>query len=440
MALVNKQKGENALHIAVVGDASIASGMALEAINHLAVSNANVLIILNDNSIGIDPAVGGLKNYFEKLKSKTIKKERFFKTFEMPYTGVIDGHDLNALFLHLTQLKKLTVPRVLHIATKKGKGLDLAEKEQILYHAPGKFDKKSGIIQPAPATTLSKFQDVFGKTLVELAEKNSKIMGITAAMPTGTSLKYMMEIFPERCYDVGIAEQHATTLAAGIATQGFIPFYAIYSTFLQRAYDQIIHDIAIQNLPVIICIDRAGLVGEAGATHHGIFDMAMLRLVPNLVVAAPKDEISLRNLLYTAQLGINFPLAIRYPRGEGQLKNWKLPFKKIKIGQGLCIKKGEKIAVLSIGTIFNNVVEAIQNIKQKKEVGHFAMEFVKPLDTFLLARVFQNYDAIITVENGCLAGGFGSAIIEYANEKQYKKPIKRIGISDTFIAHGSVAV
>jgi len=327
----------------------------------------------------------------------------------------------------------------LHIITTKGKGLKKAEQDQVKYHAPGKFDKITGELAAKSTEILPpKFQDVFGKTIVELALKNKKIVGITPAMPTGSSLKLMIDALPDRAFDVGIAEQHAVTLAAGMATQGLIPFCNIYSTFLQRAYDQIIHDVALQNLPVIFCIDRAGIVGEDGATHHGVFDIAYLNCIPNLVIFAPLNEVELRNIMYTAQLGIDFPMAIRYPRGKGSIIDWKQPFQKIEIGKGTCITEGTKIAVLSIGTIGEKIIE-LQNEFPNNEVAHYNMRFVKPLDTALLHNIFNKFDTIITIEDGTVVGGFGSAILAFASENEYQnKVIKHLGFPDRFIEHGKV--
>lgn len=442
MAIASKLKGEtDKNHIAVIGDASIASGMAFEGLNHAGVSDANLLIILNDNAMGIDPSVGALKNYLTNIKTdKRIRRPNIIEALNFDYSGPIDGHDLNSLISELKRLKGRKGSRFLHIITTKGKGLKKAEEDQVKYHAPGKFDKATGELLPALEEGLPpKYQDVFGLTLVELAGKNEKIIGITPAMPTGSSLKYMLQEFPERAFDVGIAEQHAVTLAAGMATRGMIPFCAIYSTFLQRAYDQMIHDVALQKLPVVFCLDRAGLVGEDGATHHGVFDMAYLRCIPDMIIAAPMNEIELRNMLYTAQLGLTGPMAIRYPRGRGVTVDWQQPFEKIEIGKGELITQGKELAVLSIGTIGNNVIEAIQTMENKEAVAHYNMRFVKPLDTRLLHHIFINFNSIITIEDGVKAGGFGSAIAEFADEHNYTgKVIKHLGIPDHFVEHGSV--
>lgn len=441
MAIASRLNGDvNKQHIAVIGDASIASGMAFEALNHVGVSKANILIILNDNAMGIDPSVGALKNYLTNIKhNKRVRKHNIIKAFNIDYSGPIDGHDLPALLFELERLKTVKGPKFLHIITTKGKGLKKAEEDQVKYHAPGKFNAKTGelIAKSNLDQQPPKYQDVFGYTLVELAKKNKKIVGITPAMPTGSSLKFMLEEIPERAFDVGIAEQHAVTLAAGMATQGLIPFCNIYSTFLQRAYDQVIHDVALQKLPVIFCLDRAGLVGEDGATHQGVFDLAYLRCIPNLIIFAPRNEKELRNIMYTAQLGLKRPIAIRYPRGIGTTQNWKQPFSPIEIGKGETIKEGSKIAVLSIGTIGNRVVEAYSDIENLDEIAHFNMRFLKPLDEDLLHKIFKKYNTIITVEDGTIIGGFGSAILEFSQKHGYmNKKIKNLGIPDKFIEHG----
>ena len=442
MAIASNLKGETEKqHIAVIGDASIASGMAFEALNHAGVSNANLLIILNDNAIGIDPSVGALKEYLTKVKSdkRLAVQNNIIKALNFDYSGPIDGHNLPKVLSELKRLKSVKGPKFLHVITTKGKGLQQAEEDQVTYHAPGKFDKISGERIKKEESLYTKYQDVFGKTIVELAKQNDKIIGITPAMLTGSSLKYMMQEFPKRTFDVGIAEQHAVTLAAGMAAQGLIPFCNIYSTFLQRAYDQVIHDVALQNLPVIFCLDRAGLVGEDGATHHGVFDLAYLRCIPNLIIFAPRNEIELRNILYTAQLGLKNPIAIRYPRGKGTIIDWLKPFKKIEIGKGVQLKQGTKTAILSIGTIAKNVSEAIELSKKTDEIAHYDMRFVKPLDEKLLHTIFSQYKAIITIEDGTIKGGFGSTILEFASENNYQHKIKTIGIPDEFIEHGSIS-
>ncbi|MBI9041002.1 1-deoxy-D-xylulose-5-phosphate synthase [Lutibacter sp.] len=439
MAIASKIKGNfKKQHIAVIGDASIASGMAFEGLNHAGVTDANLLIILNDNTMGIDPSVGALKNYFTNVKAgKKVRKNNIIEALNFSYSGPIDGHNLPALIIELERLKSIKGPKFLHVITTKGKGLKKAEQDQVKYHAPGKFNKETGELVPKTTEIQPpKYQDVFGETIVELAKKNPKIVGITPAMPTGSSLKLMLDELPERAFDVGIAEQHAVTFAAGMATQGLIPYCTIYSTFLQRAYDQIIHDVALQNLPVIFCIDRAGLVGEDGATHHGVFDIAYLRCIPNLVVFAPLNEIELRNIMYTAQLGINFPLAIRYPRGNGTLINWKLPMHTIEIGKGEYIFQGQEIAILSIGTIGNSIIE-IKNELPKNKFSLYNMRFVKPLDEDLLHFIFKKYKTIVTIEDGTVIGGFGSAVLEFSSKFGYNNTkIKQLGIPDTFIEHG----
>ncbi|WP_405609951.1 1-deoxy-D-xylulose-5-phosphate synthase [Polaribacter sp. Asnod1-A03] len=441
MAIASNLKGETQKHhIAVIGDSSIASGMAFEALNHAGVSKANLLIILNDNAIGIDPAVGALKEYLTKVKTdkRLAAQNNIIKALNFDYSGPIDGHDLPKILSELERLKTVKGPKFLHVITTKGKGLQLAEEDQVTYHAPGKFDKISGKRLKKEASLFTKYQDVFGKTIVELADKNDKIVAITPAMLTGSSLKLMLEKHPKRTFDVGIAEQHAVTLAAGIATQGLMPFCNIYSTFLQRAYDQVIHDVALQNLPVIFCLDRAGLVGEDGATHHGVFDLAYLRLIPNLIVFAPRNEIELRNILYTAQLGLESPIAIRYPRGLGNIVDWQKPFRRIEIGTGVCLKEGNKTAILSIGTVAKNVSEALQLMENAENFSHYDLRFVKPLDDNLLHTIFTKYQTIITIEDGTIKGGFGSAILEFASQNNYKQKVKTLGIPDNFIEHGSV--
>ncbi|GAB7255579.1 1-deoxy-D-xylulose-5-phosphate synthase [Polaribacter sp. OB-PA-B3] len=441
MAIASNLKGETEKqHIAVIGDASIASGMAFEALNHAGVSNANLLIILNDNAIGIDPAVGALKEYLTKVKSdkKLAAQNNIIKALNFDYSGPIDGHDLPKILNELERLKSVKGPKFLHVITTKGKGLQKAEEDQVTYHAPGKFDKISGERILKEKSLYTKYQDVFGQTIVELADKNLRIVGITPAMLTGSSLKLMLEKYPNRTFDVGIAEQHAVTLAAGMATQNLIPYCNIYSTFLQRAYDQVIHDVAIQNLPVIFCLDRAGLVGEDGATHHGVFDLAYLRLIPNLIIFAPRNEIELRNILYTAQLGLKNPIAIRYPRGTGNIIDWKQPFKKIEIAKSYCLQKGNKTAILSIGTIAKNVTEALKFVDLPSSFSHYDMRFVKPLDENTLHTIFKTYQNIYTIEDGTVKGGFGTAILEFMADNEYQNKVEILGIPDNFIEHGSV--
>jgi 1-deoxy-D-xylulose-5-phosphate synthase len=376
-----------------------------------------------------------LKQYLTNVKKGTQKQDNIFEALNFEYSGPVDGHDMEALIKELERLKTIEGPKFLHIITTKGKGLKQAEKYQVKYHAPGKFDANTGdIISKNSADFPPKYQDVFGWTLVELARENKAIVGITPAMPTGSSLKYMMDALPERAFDVGIAEQHAVTLAAGMATQGLIPFCNIYSTFLQRAYDQIIHDVALQNLPVIFCIDRAGLVGEDGATHHGVFDLAYLRCIPNLIIVAPRNEKELRNIMYTAQKGLKHPIAIRYPRGRGETPDWKSEFTSIEIGTGVQLKQGGEVAILSLGAISSTVSEAIDGLN----CAHYDIRFVKPLDEPLLHTIFKNHSTLITLEDGVINGGFGSAILEFAAAHNYKNDVIVKGIPDAFIEHGSV--
>lgn len=443
MAIASKLKGESEKqHIAVVGDASIASGMAFEALNHAGVTNTNLLVILNDNAIGIDPSVGALKEYFTKVKLDGAKEtDNIFEALNFNYSGPIDGHDLNLVISELERLKNVTGPKVIHVITTKGKGLRQAEENQVVYHAPGKFDAITGDLAPKSAEKLPpKFQDVFGKTLVELASKNKKIIGITPAMPTGSSLKFMIDAFPERAFDVGIAEQHAVTFAAGMATQGFTVFCNIYSTFLQRAYDQVIHDVCLQKLPVVFCLDRAGLVGEDGATHHGIFDLAFLNCIPNLIIFAPRNETELRNIMFTAQQGLDLPIFIRYPRGRGSILDWQKPFNLITIGKGEILKEGNDILLLTLGTTFQNAEKAIDllSASEKEKVGVVDIRFLKPLDETLLHKIFQKYKTIITLEDGTTIGGLGTSIASFAANNNYKNKIKIVGIPDIFPDHGTV--
>ena len=445
MAIASQLKGElHKSHIAVIGDASIASGMAFEGLNHAGVTNANLLVILNDNAIGIDPSVGALKNYLTAVKlGKNPKQNNMIKSLNFDYSGPIDGHDIFAVIKELKRLKNTTGPKFLHLITTKGKGLLQAETDQVKYHAPGKFDKRTGEIIPKSEGHLPpKFQDVFGLTLLDLARKNNKIIGITPAMPSGSSLKFMMDAFPKRAFDVGIAEQHAVTLSAGMATQGMIVFCNIYSSFMQRAYDQIIHDVALQNLPIIFCLDRAGLVGEDGATHHGVFDLAYLRCIPNMLIYAPRTEVELQNILYTAQLGLPHPIAIRYPRGRGITVDWQQKYlgnyQEITIGKGFELKKGTHHAVLSTGTIGNNVMDTLNLCTNADTISHYHFPWVKPLDETLLHTIFKEYSTIITVEDGAEKGGFGSGIAEFAAANQYQNKLEILGIPDAFIEHGTV--
>ena len=441
MAIASNLKGDfNKQHIAVIGDASIASGMAFEGLNHAGVTDANLLVILNDNAIGIDPSVGALKKYLTAVKEgKNPKQNNMIKSLNFDYSGPIDGNDIFAVLQELKRLKNIKGPKFLHIITTKGKGLQQAEDNQVQYHAPGKFDAATGEIHTKLEENLPpKYQDVFGLTLLDLAKSNEKIIGITPAMPTGSSLKFMMDEFPKRAFDVGIAEQHAVTLSAGMATQGMVVFCNIYSTFLQRAYDQVIHDVALQNLPVIFCLDRAGLVGEDGATHHGVFDLAFLRCIPNMIIYSPLKEIELRNILYTAQFGLSNPIAIRYPRGRGQVINWQQPYQKMEIGKATCIKKGTKIAILSNGTIGNNVTLALSKLNDSEQFAHYDFSFVKPLDDDLLHTICTSFQSLITFEDGSVIGGFGSSIVEFLALHKYTLSINIQGIPDVFIEQGTI--
>ena len=436
MALASEIKSEeNINHISVIGDASIASGMAFEALNHLGTTSANVLIILNDNTMGIDPSVGALKNYLEKSNIKLDNESNIFNSLNIKYRGPIDGHNMESLKNELLLQKRKKGPRLLHVRTTKGKGLISAEKNQILFHAPGKFDKLTGKLYKKNKSKKLKFHQVFGKTILELAKINPKLVCITPAMPTGSGLNEMMKHIPERCFDVGIAEQHAVTLAAGMACKGLIPFCVIYSTFLQRAYDQIIHDVAIQNLNVVFCIDRAGIVGHDGPTHHGVYDISFLRCIPNLKIIAPRNAQRFRNFLYTFQSKPNGPVAIRYPRGNSEIEKVE-SFKNLKLYKAYKITSGKKIAILSLGTLFKNVEEAISNSDFSDEFSHYSFEFVYPLDEKILHDVFNNHSSVLTIEDGAIKGGFGSAIMEYAQENNYMKKIESIGIPHEFISHG----
>lgn len=445
MAMASAYKGEtDRQHIAVIGDGALTAGLAFEGLNNAGVSSTNILIILNDNSMSIDPNVGALEKYLASLKdSEKSSKPNYFELLNFQYFGPIDGHDLNALISSLTEMKNTAGPKILHLKTRKGKGYEPAEKNQTTWHATGLFDKITGeLVQKKYDTPQApKYQDVFGETIIELAEKNDRIMGITPAMPSGSSLKYMMEKMPDRAFDVGICEQHAVTVSAGMATQGLRVFCTIYSTFMQRAYDQVIHDVAIQDLHVIFCLDRAGVVGEDGPTHHGIYDIAYMRCIPNLIVSAPMNESQLRNLMYTAQLDTTLhPFVIRYPRGRGVMPDWKTPFEKIEIGTGRKLKDGSEIAILSYGHPGNFVTEAIQNIQAEGyDPAHYDMVFVKPLDEKLLHDIFSKFSKIITIEDGTVVGGFGSAILEFMNQHHYRAEVKILGIPDTIIEQGSTS-
>jgi len=478
MAVAAASKGENRHVVAVIGDGAMTAGQAFEGLNNAGIGKSDILVILNDNNIAIDANVGALKEYlldittsktynrfkdrvwkilgiFGKLgpnartlaaqleagaKSTILDRSNLFEGLNFRYFGPIDGHDVLHLTRVLEDLKGIQGPKLLHCLTVKGKGFKQAEEDQTTFHAPGKFNKKTGelintLVADAPIT----FQEVFGKTILELAELNNKITGITPAMPTGSSLNLMMKEMPERTFDVGIAEQHAVTFSAGLATEGMIPFCNIYSSFIQRAYDQIIHDVALQNLHVVFCVDRGGLVGADGATHHGFFDMAFMRSIPNMVVSAPMDEIELRNLMYTAQLEKNnFPFSIRYPRGRGRFTDWKKPFQEIEIGKARKISEGSDIAVLSIGHPGIDVTSIVSKLsKENISIAHFDMRFVAPLDKEVLHSVFKNFRYIITVEDGVLKGGFGSAVIEFMSDNGYNSEVRRLGIPDYFVEHGT---
>lgn len=466
--------------IAVIGDASIAGGLAFEGLNNASINPNNLLIILNDNDMAIDHNVGGLNNYLvdittsrrynrvrnnlyqllkrlnligeehrgsilrfnNSLKSLLTKQQNIFEGLNIRYFGPTDGHDVENIVRILQDIKEMKGPKLLHLCTKKGKGYEPAETSPTLWHAPGKFDKETGeVLIDNDPNKPCKFQEVFGKTLVELAEQNDRIVAITPAMPTGSSMTYMMQRFPERSFDVGISEEHAVTFSAGLAKEGLLPFCCIYSSFLQRAYDEIIHDVSILGLPVTFCIDRAGIVGEDGVTHHGSFDLSFLRCIPGMTIAAPMDEHTLRHLLYTAQAIEHGPLAIRYPRGGGEITQWRCPMHQIPLGKGrkLCDGKGD-IAVLSLGNIGTAAMHAIEKARQKGiEAAHYDMIFLKPLDEDILQEVASRYRRIITVENGTIVGGLGSAIIEWLNDHGHNIRVKRVGIPDCFIAQGTVA-
>lgn len=437
MALASALEGNTQRqHIAVIGDAAIASGMAFEALNHAGTTDANMLIILNDNAMAIDPTVGALKDYFSSLRQGA--HETFFSDLNIKYKGTIDGHDLTALIEALKAEKNECGVRLLHVVTTKGKGFAKAEAEQVRYHSPALFDKTTGEPLPEAPTLPAKYQEVVGQTLTELARSNPKIIAITPAMSSGSGLLSLQQAFPDRVFDVGIAEQHAVTFAAGWAARGFIPYCIVYSTFLQRAYDQLIHDVALQNLPVVFCIDRAGLVGEDGATHHGVFDMAFLRPIPNLIIASPRNATELRQLLYTAQLSLPHPIAIRYPRGRCSQTDWAQPFEALPIGKGCQLKEGTKVAVLSIGTIADLVAEQIRQSEAPEQYAHYDMRFLKPIDESLLHHVFTHYQKVVTIEEGS-TGGLGSAVSEFAVANNYTTPLKIITLPDVFMPHGSVA-
>jgi 1-deoxy-D-xylulose-5-phosphate synthase len=479
MALANKYKGDKDIqHIAVIGDGAMTAGMAFEGLNHAGFEkDTNLLVILNDNGMSIDPSVGGLKSYSNDFKTsksyKRIKDEAWkvlgklskygpdaqgiaskmsnvikggaesnlFESLNFKYYGPVDGHDVKRLVEVMKELIDIPGPKILHCITRKGAGYKYAEEgDPTQWHAPGIFNKETGeIVKVIPTTNEPpKYQEVFGHTIVELAEKNDKIMGVTPAMPSGCSLNIMMKAMPNRAFDVGIAEQHAVTFSAGLSAQGLIPFCNIYSTFMQRSYDQVIHDVALQNLDVVFCLDRAGLVGADGATHHGAYDLSYMRSVPNMTVSAPMNEEELRNLMFTAQLPKKGPFSIRYPRGKGVIKDWKTPMKEISVGTGRRITNGEDLAILSIGHPGNFAQKAIEQLKKNGvSVAHYDMRFVKPIDELLLHEVFTKFDKVITVEDGCIMGGFGSAVIEFMSDQKYKADVVRLGIPDAYIQHGT---
>jgi len=481
MAMAAKYKGEtDRKSVAVIGDGAMTAGMAFEAMNHAGVADSDLLIILNDNCMSIDPNVGALKEYLtdislsptynkfkddvwkamgklpvgkgftrsmahkvaESLKGMVSSSANMFEALKLRYFGPIDGHNITKLVDTLKDLREIPGPKILHIVTVKGKGYSLAEKDQTTWHAPGLFDKITGEIVkkvydvPQPP----KYQDVFGHTIIELAEQNEKIMGVTPAMPSGSSLKFMMDKMPDRSFDVGICEQHAVTLSAGLATQGLRVYCNIYSSFMQRAFDQVVHDVAIQKLPVILCLDRAGLVGEDGPTHHGAYDIPYFRCIPNMIISAPMNESELRNLMYTAQLESNkLPFVIRYPRGQGVMTNWKTPFEEVVVGKGRKIKDGEDVAILSLGHPGNFVTSAIRELKtQGLNPAHYDMRFAKPIDEELLHEVFAKFNRVITIEDGTIVGGFGSAVLEFMAANGYKADVKMLGIPDKIVEHGTL--
>lgn len=478
MAMAAKYKGEQRKSVAVIGDGSMTAGMAFEAMNHAGVADSDLLIILNDNCMSIDPNVGALKEYLTdistsptynkvrdevwnllgKLPGKNLSRElaskleasmkgvvskssNLFESLKIRYFGPIDGHNITKLVDTLKDLKEIPGPKLLHIITVKGKGYALAEKDQTKWHAPGLFDKVTGEIYKKKVDTPQppKYQDVFGHTMIELAEQNPNIMGVTPAMPSGSSLKFMMEKMPHRAFDVGICEQHAVTVSAGLATQGLRVFCNIYSSFMQRAYDQVVHDVAIQKLPVVFCLDRAGLVGEDGPTHHGCYDISYFRCIPNLIISAPMNEQELRNLMYTAQLeSTQLPFVIRYPRGEGMMAQWQTPLEPITIGKGRKIKDGRDVAILSFGHPGNFATQAIRELRTEGlDPAHYDLRFVKPIDEALLHEVFSRYNSIVTVEDGTVVGGFGSAILEFMNTHGYQAQVKILGIPDRLVEHGT---
>ena len=481
MAVASRYKGEkDRQHIAVIGDGAMTAGLAFEGMNHAGFEkDANLLVILNDNCMSIDPNVGALKEYLtdittshtynkvkdevwkllgkvskfgpdaqtivskisHALKGSILKQSNLFESLNFRYFGPVDGHDVVALAKVLEDLKDIPGPKILHCITRKGAGYKYSEEgNPTKWHAPGVFNKETGeIVKIVPSSPQPpKYQDVFGHTIVELAEQNDKVMGVTPAMPTGCSLTYMMEAMPDRAFDVGIAEQHAVTFSAGLATQGMIPFCNIYSSFMQRAYDQVLHDVALQNLQVVFCLDRGGLVGADGATHHGAYDIAYMRSIPNMIVAAPMNEQELRNMMYTAQAENHGPFSIRFPRGNGVMTNWKTPLKAIRVGEGRKVISGEDIAILTIGHVGNFAQKAIDSLKESgASVAHYDMRFVKPIDETLLHEVFTKFEKVITIEDGCIMGGFGSAVLEFMADNGYTARVVRLGIPDKYIHHGT---
>ncbi len=470
MAEASRLMGENdRKHIAVIGDGALTGGMAIEGMNNAGATNADILIILNDNGISIDENVGTLKNYFsmiaesgntevkkwkalgiainsadELTKEPSIKgdfqrKSNLFEAMNFRYFGPVDGHDVVGLTEVLSEIKNISGPKLLHLITKKGKGFKKAEENQTLFHAPGRFNRQTGEVEKYDNSKPSTYQEVFGKTLLELASQNKKIIGITPAMPTGSALTFMKDKYPERVFDVGIAEQHAVTFAAGLAAEGFKPFCTIYSTFLQRAYDQVIHDVALQKLPVVFCIDRAGLVGEDGATHHGVFDLAYMRNIPSMVVTAPMNEMELRNMMYTASIYNKGPFSIRYPRGSGVLESSDFQLKELIVGQGKKLSEGQKVAVLSLGHAGNNVAESAKILATEgKLVSHYDMRFLSPIDENILKEAFENHQTIITVEDGTIKGGLGAAVLEFKNKAGYNNKVEILGVPNSFIGHGDI--
>jgi 1-deoxy-D-xylulose-5-phosphate synthase len=445
MAVASGLQGDHdRMHISVIGDAAIAGGMAMEALNNAGVHKANLLVILNDNGISIDPNVGAFKDYLARISDDQPvlhTRSNFFEAFNFQYFGPVDGHDVVGLVRRLREIRYIPGPKLLHAITTKGKGFKKAEEEQTVYHAPGHFDKITGALinKEKPGNVYPKYQDVFGTTILELAELNEKIVGITPAMPTGSSLVMMMAALPHRAFDVGIAEQHAVTFAAGLAAQGMIPFCNIYSSFMQRAYDQVIHDVALQKLHVVFCLDRGGLVGEDGATHHGAFDLAYFRAIPNLSICSPMNEEELRNMMYTAQLPGAGTHVIRYPRGRGVMTDWKKLFQEIPAGKGRMIKDGKDLAIISIGHIGNEVVKATAMLTAEGiSVAHYDIRYLKPIDEELLHGIFSRFGKIITVEDGVVTGGLGSAVAEFMADHNYKAKLIRLGIPDRFVEQGSV--